>query len=48
MNDDMREDIKQLQEVLVNIANMCHENKQLLSELQEDHAKLKESLKRGD
>lgn len=39
--DDLRKDIKQLQEVVLNVANMCHEVKQQLAQLQEDHAALK-------
>lgn len=39
--DELRKDVKQLQEVVLNVANMCHEVKQQLAQLQEDHTALK-------
>ena len=42
--DELRANVKQLQEVVLNVANMCHEIKQQLQQLQEDHAALKKQF----
>jgi hypothetical protein len=42
--DELRKDVKQLQEVVLNVANMCHEVKQQLAQLQEDHSALKKQF----
>ncbi len=38
---DLEAEVKQLQEVVVNLANILHANQEALAELREDHIRLR-------
>lgn len=44
---DLEAEVKQLQEVVVNLANILHANQEALAELREDHMRLRQLFSCG-
>jgi peptidoglycan hydrolase CwlO-like protein len=47
MSEQLQAEVKQLQEVVLNIANMLHSNQEALKQLQLDFVQLRKEIKPG-